>query len=198
MEALERPPWNPSRQCTATARAGERCRRQPIPGGTVCVNHGGAIPAVQATAKLRLLAMVEPILTVWEEILDAWHRTACTGCGHVDEHGNVCRGCGKPTGDPAPVIRIGQLVLDRAGFHPTLAIQQVAPPNEFADLSEDELISALEAMLTEAKASRDLKQQPVIDVSTDYYEVPDTYDTQSSDAIQPEDVQIPVGNGTHE
>ena len=31
--------------------------------------------------------------------------------------------CGRPTGDPSHVIRTAQLVLDRTGMHPTLAVQ---------------------------------------------------------------------------
>ena len=111
-------------------------------------------------------------MSAFEEVLEAFHRVTCTGCGHVDEHGNVCRGCGHPTGDPAPVIRVGQLVLDRSGFHPTLTVETVAPPNPFADMSEDELIETLEAMLVEARAFRDLRQLPVLD--TDSIELPET------------------------
>ena len=160
MEQLEARPWiEGRRQCTGKNRGGERCSRQPIAGGSVCTMHGGAIPAVQATAKLRLIAMVEPVLGAFEEILAAWHRTTCVGCGHVDEHGNTCRGCGKPTGDTAPVIRVGQLVLDRTGFHPSVTIEQAAPPNAYADLDDDQLIAELEGMLADARASRDLKQQ---------------------------------------
>ena len=33
-------------------RSGERCRRLAIPGGTVCVMHGGAAPQVAAAARL--------------------------------------------------------------------------------------------------------------------------------------------------
>ncbi len=43
-------------RCTATAKgSGERCKRRPIPGGTVCVKHGGGAPAVRAAAEQRLL-----------------------------------------------------------------------------------------------------------------------------------------------
>jgi hypothetical protein len=57
MEALTRPNWNPARRCTATARSGEQCRRQPIPGGEVCVLHGGAAPQVQKSAKVRAVLL---------------------------------------------------------------------------------------------------------------------------------------------
>lgn len=41
-------------RCTAKAKqTGERCKRRPIPGGRVCVMHGGAIPAVRAAAERR-------------------------------------------------------------------------------------------------------------------------------------------------
>lgn len=44
------------RRCTAMAKStGERCKRRPIPGGPVCVKHGGGAPAVQAAADRRLL-----------------------------------------------------------------------------------------------------------------------------------------------
>jgi len=44
--------------CTATSKqSGNRCKRRPIPGGMVCVMHGGGAKQVQATAKLRLLAL---------------------------------------------------------------------------------------------------------------------------------------------
>jgi hypothetical protein len=43
-----------ARRCTAPARTtGERCKRRPIPGGTVCVMHGGATPSVRAAAERR-------------------------------------------------------------------------------------------------------------------------------------------------
>jgi len=39
-------------RCTATAKGtGERCKRRPIVGGTVCAKHGGASPQVKAAAK---------------------------------------------------------------------------------------------------------------------------------------------------
>lgn len=44
-------------RCTATAKGtGERCKRRPIPGGTVCVKHGGGSPVVRAKAQERLAA----------------------------------------------------------------------------------------------------------------------------------------------
>lgn len=42
-----------SRRCKAKARSGERCKRSAIPGGFVCVMHGGASPAARAAADRR-------------------------------------------------------------------------------------------------------------------------------------------------
>lgn len=44
------------RRCTAKAKgSGERCKRFPVPGATVCVMHGGKAPQVQAAAAERQL-----------------------------------------------------------------------------------------------------------------------------------------------
>jgi hypothetical protein len=44
-------------QCKATAKgSGERCRRAPIAGGSVCRVHGGAAPQVKAKAERELAA----------------------------------------------------------------------------------------------------------------------------------------------
>lgn len=55
-------------RCIAIAKGtGQRCKRRPIPGGRVCVKHGGAAPAVRA-AGLRRKAEAEAIAlleTVW-------------------------------------------------------------------------------------------------------------------------------------
>jgi hypothetical protein len=50
-------------RCTATAKgSGVRCKRRPIPGGTVCVKHGGGAPQVQLAARERLLALQHPAI----------------------------------------------------------------------------------------------------------------------------------------
>lgn len=74
-------------RCSATSKqSGERCKRRPIPGGTVCAMHGGKTPAVVAKAEQRLQARqallaaeafglpreVDPHTALLEEL----HRTA--------------------------------------------------------------------------------------------------------------------------
>ena len=48
---------------TATSKqSGERCKRRPIPGGKVCVMHGGGIPQVRQAAMERLRALQDPAI----------------------------------------------------------------------------------------------------------------------------------------
>ena len=57
--------------CTAKSKqSGQRCKRRPIPGGTVCYIHGGAAPQVQATAAERLKALQPKAITTLETLLD--------------------------------------------------------------------------------------------------------------------------------
>lgn len=51
-------------RCIATNRQGNRCGSQPIPGGTVCRMHGGAAPQVQRKARLRLLELIDPAISL--------------------------------------------------------------------------------------------------------------------------------------
>ena len=46
----------PRAQCTAHKKNGERCKRPPILGGSVCPTHGGSAPQVREAARRRLLA----------------------------------------------------------------------------------------------------------------------------------------------
>ena len=49
--------------CTATSKqSGERGRRAPIAGGTVCVVHGGSAPAAKMAAQRRLIGMIDPAM----------------------------------------------------------------------------------------------------------------------------------------
>lgn len=77
-------------RCTGTSTTtGERCRKRPIVGGTVCPTHGGSAPQVRAAAQRRL-AERQAVLAVetyglpreiapQDALLEEVHRTA----GHV-------------------------------------------------------------------------------------------------------------------
>jgi hypothetical protein len=56
-------------RCTATNRQGKRCGRRPIPGGTVCVMHGGGAPQVKAAAEERLRSLVDPAIRRLAELV---------------------------------------------------------------------------------------------------------------------------------
>ena len=59
------------RQCTGwVVKAGRRCRRSAIKGGTVCMSHGGAAPQVRAAARRRLeLALVDAAMAgLWRRV----------------------------------------------------------------------------------------------------------------------------------
>lgn len=49
------------RRCSGKSKqSGERCKRRPIPGGMVCVMHGGGTPKVRAAAAERLADLIDP------------------------------------------------------------------------------------------------------------------------------------------
>ena len=86
------------RQCTAKLSNGSRqCRNAAIRGGVVCRYHGGAAPQVQASARERLDALVDPAITGLQTALDSE--------------------------DLGAVLKAARLVLDRAGFPPATKLE---------------------------------------------------------------------------
>jgi hypothetical protein len=56
--------------CTARSkRSGVRCKRYAIPGGRVCVMHGGKAPQVIEAAQARLLRLQHPALDALEYLV---------------------------------------------------------------------------------------------------------------------------------
>lgn len=51
-------------QCTAKNRQGERCKRSPVSLSNVCTVHGGKAPQVRKKAAQRLLALIDPAISV--------------------------------------------------------------------------------------------------------------------------------------
>lgn len=98
---------DPARRCTAKAKStGERCKRRPIIGGTVCKVHGGGAPQVKAAARARLAGAVDPAISVLiqmvtsevEVVFDDEGRPHEVGPRHADR------------------IRASEAILDRAGY----------------------------------------------------------------------------------
>jgi hypothetical protein len=152
-EELERQLWTPERQCVGTSRNGERCRRRPIPGGDICILHGGGAPQVIEAAKRRLLQGRDLAIDCLLNVLTP--KPPCVTCGRSDDDRNPV------------VVRAAQIVLDRTGHHPTLTIQQAEAPNPYADISDDDLVAKLEEMLADAKAKRDEHRAHALPASFD-------------------------------
>jgi len=88
-----------SRRCTAhlTDGSGERCLKAAICGGTVCATHGGSAPQVKRSARERLLEAADPAAARLVRALESE--------------------------DDRAAIRAAQIILDRAGLHPTQAVE---------------------------------------------------------------------------
>lgn len=129
-----------ARTCGAMGRSGYPCRRRVAPGFTRCVLHGGATPLARQAASEALARAALPAAEAMFDIIDRYHR-------------EVCPTCGLPNGDPGPVIRAAQIVLDRTGFGPagTLAVTTSAPNKDLAGLSDEELMARAEKLLAAAK-----------------------------------------------
>lgn len=97
------------RRCLATSKTtGERCGRAPIPGGFVCVNHGGAAPHVQRSADERLRDLVDPAISALTRMLRSLPE---------------CRHCGRTDADRDPVVlSAAKTILDRCGFGPGMSV----------------------------------------------------------------------------
>lgn len=90
----------PKRQCAAMSKqSGERCKRAPIRGGSVCKIHGGGAPQVQKSARARLA----------EEVMPSISRLAT-------ERDN-------DEATPSERIRAATAILDRSGYGPSVGIQ---------------------------------------------------------------------------
>lgn len=177
-ERAERRPYGPlSVRCRGTNRAGEPCGRAPIRGGDVCILHGGAAPQVQRSAKMRLMAGADLAIDYLLNLLEP--KPPCEHCGRSDADR-----------DPV-VVRACQIVLDRSGHHPTLTVEQVAPPDPYADYTEDQLIDRLEVLLAETKAQRDAHRnagaiEGVVDAG---FEVPEAEGTWSIPVGEPREAE---------
>ena len=78
-------------RCTAKSKStGNQCRLRPIPGGSVCVQHGGSIPAVKAAAQRKMIALIDPALAVLYRALeecDEWPSKIRAALGILDRAG---------------------------------------------------------------------------------------------------------------
>lgn len=60
------------RRCSAhSSRSGDRCKKSPILGGSVCRTHGGSAPQVKRKALERLKELQAPAVEVLAQAIDA-------------------------------------------------------------------------------------------------------------------------------
>lgn len=109
----------PTRVCGAKTNSGHPCKRTCAPGFTRCNLHGGHTPQARLAAVELLAKAAIPASAALLDILSAFGRERCDSCG-------------MPTGDPAPVLRAAQIVLDRTGFPAGIDVKvaaaDTAPP----------------------------------------------------------------------
>jgi hypothetical protein len=78
-------------RCTAKSKTtGKQCKNLPIVGGTVCVSHGGSIPAVKAAAQRKMIALIDPALAVLYRAMfecDEWPSKIRAALGVLDRAG---------------------------------------------------------------------------------------------------------------
>lgn len=78
-------------RCTAKSKStGKQCRNLPIVGGSVCVQHGGSIPAVKAAAQRRMISMIDPALhTLYRALFECeeWSQKVRAALGILDRCG---------------------------------------------------------------------------------------------------------------
>jgi hypothetical protein len=78
-------------RCTAKSKTtGKQCKNIPITGGTVCVAHGGSIPAVKAAAQRRMSALIDPAMdTLYRALYECeeWSQKVRAALGILDRAG---------------------------------------------------------------------------------------------------------------
>ena len=105
-------PPTQERRCTATNRNGEQCMRWAIPGGSVCVTHGGKAPQVRRKAALRMVELVDPaIATVARVMVDdhARHSDRLRAAENVLDRAGVSRKSEIVTPDDARTVLVQRL-----------------------------------------------------------------------------------------
>ena len=122
-------------RCTARSKStGKQCRNIPITGGTVCLSHGGSIPAAKAAAQLRMVQMVDPAMAVLYK--------AMIECQEWPSR-----------------IRAALGVLDRAGMGPGSTLTVDSEKSDLSQLSLSELQSRARQIAERFAESEDIKPE---------------------------------------
>lgn len=132
----------PTPKCGALTSGGTPCKRATIRGGTRCTLHGGGSPEARRVAEEMLAIARVPAARVLLQIIEDW--TA-----------DRCETCGRPHGDPGPVIRAATAVLDRTGLGPnaTVTLERAQEPEgeHWASWMTDEQLALVNDWIADAK-----------------------------------------------
>lgn len=60
---------NGARRCHAHAKSGDRCKRPALKGARVCTSHGAGAPQVKASARRRMLELLDPAINELERVM---------------------------------------------------------------------------------------------------------------------------------
>jgi hypothetical protein len=139
----------PVRLCGALTSSGTPCRRACLRGGVKCALHGGASPDALRVATETLIGARVLAARVLLEVMDNW--TA-----------DLCDTCGRPKGDPIPVIRAAQLVLDRTGLGPTstLTVDHATGGASYARWMTQEQARTVGEIVADSKARMEAGEPP--------------------------------------
>lgn len=130
----------PPRRCVYTKRNGERCKKSPILGGTVCHKHGGNAPQVRRKAAERMLALVDPALSTLDKSMK--NEARCVNCSQP---------CGHLT-DAKVAVRAAQVVLDRTGFGPQSKVEVDLADNAWLRFTTDQELETVTRIMESAKS----------------------------------------------
>lgn len=93
-----------SMKCTAKRSDGQPCEKYAMRGGNVCDTHGGTAPQVRQAARDRLLSLVNPAISVVNEIMNDRRQSG---------------------GDR---LRAANMVLNKTGFHDKTEVEVEVKP----------------------------------------------------------------------
>lgn len=118
------------RRCTANAKgSGDRCKRAPIPGGTVCNMHGGGSPSARRKGQNNLMEMLDPA------------------------NARIARIISNPNTKDTDLIRIWENLLDRLGYprNMEIGVEDIRDQilNAVAEVDEDTLQEIIEGEVVE-------------------------------------------------
>lgn len=123
-------------RCTAKSKStGVQCKNTPIPGGTVCISHGGSIPAVKAAAQRRMIALIDPAM-------DTLYR-ALYECEEWSQK-----------------VRAALGILDRAGMGPGSTLTVDTEKSDLSQLSLAELQARARQVAERFAEDEDVKPEP--------------------------------------